>query len=160
MTIIRVYLGYEWIKGGWSKVTEGFDASGFLSGALAKSTGEYPDVQTWWASFLQHVAIPGVGFFNVLVSYGEFLVGLGLILGTFTTFAALMGFVMNLAYLLSGSVSTNAQMLVLEVIIIAAGMNAARLGLDYWLIPLLFKRKRNTLDSPSLGLRNDQSEAV
>ncbi|MCT2197656.1 DoxX family membrane protein, partial [Paenibacillus sp. p3-SID1389] len=71
-------------------------------------------------AFLEHFALPNVGLFNFLVPYGEFLVGLGLILGTFTTFAALMGFVMNAAFLFSGTVSTNAQMLILEVLVLVA----------------------------------------
>nr|WP_270618862.1 DoxX family membrane protein [Paenibacillus macerans] len=81
----------------------------------------------------------GGPFFNVLVPYGEFLVGLGLILGTFTTFAALMGLVMNAAFLFSGTVSTNAQMLLLEVLVVVAAANAGKIGLDYYVLPYLRK---------------------
>ncbi|MUG24865.1 DoxX family membrane protein, partial [Paenibacillus macerans] len=86
---------------------------------------------------LEHFALPNVGLFNVLVPYGEFLVGLGLILGTFTTFAALMGLVMNAAFLFSGTVSTNAQMLLLEVLVVVAAANAGKIGLDYYVLPYL-----------------------
>ncbi|MEO3946511.1 DoxX family protein [Gorillibacterium sp. CAU 1737] len=137
LTIIRVYVGYQWIEAGWHKLTGGFDASGFLNGAIAKSVGENPTVQSWWASFLEHAALPNVSFFNVLVPYGEFLVGLGLILGTFTTFAALMGLVMNASYLLSGTVSTNVQLLLMEVLIIVAAANAGKVGLDRWVLSYL-----------------------
>lgn len=147
LTIVRVYLGYEWIKSGWEKLTGGFDAAGFLNGAIANSTGDHPSVQGWWASFLQHGALPSVHFFNVLIPAGEFLVGLGLILGTFTTFAVLMGIVMNTSYLLSGTVSTNAQMLILEFFVLVAAANAGKIGLDYWVLPYLrklFGRKEST----------------
>ncbi|WP_106768869.1 DoxX family protein [Paenibacillus faecalis] len=139
LTVIRIYIGYEWLVAGWHKLTGGFDAAGFLQGAIANSTGEHPAVQGWWAAFLEHVAMPGVEFFNVLVPLGEFLVGLGLILGTFTTFAALMGLVMNAAFLLSGTVSTNVQMLLLEVLIIVAAANAGKIGLDRYVLPYLRK---------------------
>ncbi|MFF2908654.1 DoxX family protein [Paenibacillus sp. NPDC057934] len=139
LTIVRVYLGYEWLTAGWHKLTGGFDASGFISGAIAKSAGEGATVQAWWGSFLQHAALPGVDFFNFLVPAGEFLVGLGLILGTFTTFAALMGLVMNAAYLLSGTVSTNVQLLLMEVIVIVSAANAGKIGLDYFVLPYLRK---------------------
>ncbi|NUU59365.1 DoxX family protein [Paenibacillus agri] len=140
LTIVRVYLGYEWLTAGWHKLTGGgFDASGFIKGAIAKSAGEGATVQAWWGSFLQHAALPGVDFFNFLVPAGEFLVGLGLILGTFTTFAALMGLVMNAAYLLSGTVSTNVQLLLMEVIIIVSAANAGKIGLDYFVLPYLRK---------------------
>jgi len=137
LTVIRIYLGYQWITAGWHKLTGGFDAAGFLNGAIANSTGDHPAVQAWWATFLQHVALPGVNAFNIIVPLGEFLVGLGLILGTFTTFAALMGLVMNAAFLFSGTVSTNAQMLLLEVLIVVAAANAGKIGLDYYLLPYL-----------------------
>ncbi|WP_339299436.1 DoxX family protein [Paenibacillus sp. FSL K6-2441] len=139
LTVIRVYLGYQWIEAGYHKITGGFDAAGFLTGAIANSTGDHPAVQGWWAAFLEHFALPNVGLFNFLVPYGEFLVGLGLILGTFTTFAALMGFVMNAAFLFSGTVSTNAQMLILEVLILVAAANAGKIGLDYYVMPYLRK---------------------
>ncbi|AWB45227.1 Crp/Fnr family transcriptional regulator [Paenibacillus sp. CAA11] len=137
LTVIRVYLGYEWITAGWGKLTKGFDAAGFLNGAIANSTGDHPAVQSWWATFLEHAALPGVKFFNVLIPLGEFLVGLGLILGTFTTFAALMGLVMNAAFLFSGTVSTNAQMLILEVFLVVAAANGGKIGLDRWVMPYL-----------------------
>ncbi|GAB6991849.1 DoxX family protein [Paenibacillus pini] len=146
LTIVRIYLGFTWIKGGIEKLTGGFDAGGFLQGAIAKSTGEHPAVQGWWAAFLEHAAMPGVKFFNVLIPLGETLVGLGLILGTFTTFAALMGMVMNTAFLFSGTVSTNAQMLILEMFIVVAAANAGRIGLDFWVMPYvrkLFHKKDN-----------------
>ncbi|AWB45524.1 Crp/Fnr family transcriptional regulator [Paenibacillus sp. CAA11] len=144
LTVVRIYLGYQWISHGWEKLTGGFDAGGFLQGAIAKSTGEHPAVQGWWAAFLEHAAMPGVKFFNVLIPLGEFLVGLGLILGTFTTFAALMAIVMNAAFLFSGTVSTNAQMLLLEVFVVVAAANAGKIGLDHYVLPYLrrfFKRE-------------------
>ncbi|WP_059052253.1 DoxX family protein [Paenibacillus senegalimassiliensis] len=147
LTFIRIYLGYQWITAGFKKITGGFDAAGFLNGAIANSTGDHPAVQGWWASFLQSFALPNVDLFNVLVPYGEFLVGLGLILGTFTTFAALMGLVMNAAFLFSGTVSTNAQMLILEVLVVVAAANAGKIGLDYYVLPYLrkqFGKKNNT----------------
>jgi thiosulfate dehydrogenase [quinone] large subunit len=49
----------------------------------------------------------------MLVPWGEFLVGLGLILGSLTTFAVLMGVVMNFSYMLSGTTSTNPQMVLI-----------------------------------------------
>jgi thiosulfate dehydrogenase (quinone) large subunit len=78
--------------------------------------------------------------FNILVPWGEFLVGLGLLLGTFTALAALMGAVMNFSYLLSGSSSTNPEMVLLEVLLLVAGFNASKIGLDRWIIPFLRKK--------------------
>jgi thiosulfate dehydrogenase [quinone] large subunit len=48
-----------------------------------------------------------------------------------------MGIVMNFAFLLSGTTSTNPQMLILALLLIAAGANARRIGLDRWVLPYL-----------------------
>lgn len=133
--ILRLYVGWEFLKAGHEKLTKGFDSTGFLKGAAAKATGEHPAVQDWWAHFLNSFAIPNSGLFNFLVPWGELLVGIALILGIFTTFAAVMGATMNFAFMFSGSTSTNPQMALLEIFIIVAGFNAARIGLDYWVIP-------------------------
>lgn len=139
LTLFRLYLGYEWMITGWGKITRGFDATGYLHGAVQKATGEHPAVQSWWAGFLEGVAIPNVGVFNFLVPWGEFLVGIALILGVFTTFAALMGAVMNFAFMFSGTTSTNPQMVLLTIFILIAGYNAGKLGLDRFLLPVLKK---------------------
>lgn len=61
-----------------------------LSRTIAKTGGDHPAVQGWWGSFLEAFALPNVGLFNVLIPLGEFLVGVGMLLGTLTTLAALM----------------------------------------------------------------------
>ena len=130
LAFIRVYIGYQWITAGWGKAMNGFDASGFIQGAIANAGGENPTVQAWWGAFLEAFALPNAGMFSFMVAWGEVLVGLALILGIFTNFAALMGLTMNFAFLFSGTVSTNAQMVV-------AGFNAGRYGLDRWVIPFI-----------------------
>lgn len=137
LAIIRVYLGYTWIIGGWGKVTGGFDASGFIQGAIQGAGGENPVVQSWWASFLETVALPNAAMFSFMVAWGELLVGIALVLGLFTSFAALMGVTMNFAFLFSGTVSTNGQMILLTVFLLVAGFNAGRYGLDRWVLPYL-----------------------
>ena len=72
-----------------------------------------------------------------MVAWGEVLVGIALILGIFTNFAALMGITMNFAFLFSGTVSTNAQMVLLTAFLLVAGYNAGRFGLDRWVIPFI-----------------------
>ncbi|MWV47076.1 DoxX family membrane protein [Paenibacillus sp. HJL G12] len=147
LTVVRIYLGYTWITGGIKKLTDGFDAGGFMKGAIAKAAGEHPAVQNWWATFLKHGALPSVKLFNILIPLGETLVGIGLLLGTFATFAALMGMVMNFAFLFSGSISVNPQMILLEIFIVVAAANAGRIGLDYWVMPFLrnlFYKKQDT----------------
>lgn len=142
LLLIRFYVGYAWISAGIGKVSNGFDASGFLQGAIAKATGDHPAVQSWWAWFLEQVALPNANLFTFMVEWGEVLVGVGLILGGLTKTAAFFGIVMNMAFLLSGTVSTNPILLILSMFILIAGSNAGRLGLDYYVFRKLnFKRR-------------------
>lgn len=140
LAALRLYVGWQWLQAGWGKITDGrFDASGFLTGAVHQSSGAHAAVQPWWGDFLHTVAIPNIWLFNTIVPWGEFLVGLGLILGVLTSFAALMGITMNFAYLLSGSTSTNPQLLFLSLFILIAGANSGKIGIDRWIIPYLKK---------------------
>ncbi|MCY9531818.1 MULTISPECIES: DoxX family protein [Paenibacillus] len=138
---LRLYVGYTWVSAGLHKMTGGgFDASGFLKGALAKASGENPIVQSWWASFLEHVAIPNAQLFSLVVQWGELLVGIGLIVGGLTRTAAFFGIVMNMSFLLSGSISANPIMIILTLFILVAYTNAGRFGVDQ----LLFRRLKLT----------------
>ncbi|MEH7120505.1 DoxX family protein [Neobacillus vireti] len=92
----------------------------------------------WYVDFLQHLALPNAHIFNTIVPLGEFLVGLGLILGCLTTAAAFFALVMNFAYMFAGTISSKMDIL-LGVFIIAAGHNAGRIGLDRWVIPFINK---------------------
>jgi thiosulfate dehydrogenase (quinone) large subunit len=144
LTVIRLYLGYEWVTAGYHKLTGGFDTSGFLKGAIANPV-KGPDgsvVYGWYVDFLQHFALPNAHIFNTIVPLGEFLVGLGLILGCLTTAAMFFGLVMNFSYMFAGTVSSNPMDILLGVIIIAVGFNAGRIGLDRWVIPFI---RRTTL---------------
>jgi thiosulfate dehydrogenase (quinone) large subunit len=141
LTIIRVYLGYAWLTAGFHKITGGFDATGFLKGAMANPV-KGPDgsvVYSTYVGFLEHFALPNAHIFNVLVPWGEFLVGLGLILGCLTTAAAFFALVMNFSYVMAGTVSHNPSDILLGVLIVVAGLNAGRYGLDRWVIPFIRK---------------------
>ncbi|MEK7101626.1 MAG: DoxX family membrane protein [Patescibacteria group bacterium] len=139
--IVRLYLGYEWLMAGWAKVASpawfGGDAGaaiqGFVQGALGKTTGLHPDVQMWYASFLQNAVLPFPVAWSNSIAVGEVLVGLGLIVGLLTGIAAFFGFFMNMNFLLAGTVSTNPIMLVLALGIILAHRVAGYWGLDRYL---------------------------
>lgn len=143
--LARVYIGFTWLRAGWGKVhnpswvgpTSGEALSGFVQGALAKMSGEHPDVQSWYGSFLQHEVLPHSAFWSHLVAYGELLVGAALILGLFTGIAAFWGLFMNMNYLLAGSVSVNPILLVIAILLVLAWKTAGWWGLDRWLLPAL-----------------------
>lgn len=143
--IPRLVLGARWLQAGYGKITNpawfgsssGTALTGFVQNALTKTGGEHPDVQAWYAWFLQHVVLPHASFWSYLVSLGEFFVGLAMILGLFTGIAAFFGLFMNESYLLAGSVSVNPIMLLLATLLILAWKTAGWWGFDRWVLPAL-----------------------
>ena len=143
--IVRLYVGWDWLKAGWGKINNpawigsksGTALSGFVNGALAKATGDHPDVQSWYATFLHNVVLPHASLWSYFVAFGETLVGIGLILGALAGVAAFFGILMNLNYLLAGSVSVNPILLMLSIFLVLAWKTVGWWGLDRWLLPAL-----------------------
>jgi thiosulfate dehydrogenase [quinone] large subunit len=81
--------------------------------------------------------LPHVAVWSHVVAFGETLVGMGLVLGAFAGIAAFFGILMNLTYLMAGSVSTNPILLTLSVFLVLAWKTAGWWGLDRWLLPAL-----------------------
>jgi thiosulfate dehydrogenase (quinone) large subunit len=144
--LLRLYIGYEFMEAGWHKLSDpkGFDASGFIKGGVAKIIAPpnapatfKPITAEWWGHFLNNFALPNIKLFNFMVPIGEFLVGVALILGFATLFAACMGALMNFAFLMTGSTSSNPYLFALQFILVAGGgAYAGYLGVDYWFRPL------------------------
>jgi thiosulfate dehydrogenase [quinone] large subunit len=141
--VVRMNVGAQWLLAGWEKVqdpawgTSGKAITGFVKGALAKTGGAHPSVQGWYGSFLENVVLPNAGLWSFLITWGEVAVGLGLLLGALTGIAAGFGVLMNLNYLLAGTVSVNPILGVLGLFLVLAWRVAGLIGLDRWLLPLL-----------------------
>ena len=150
--IIRLYLGWEWLNAGWEKVmnpvwfgsSAGAALTGFINGALAKTGGAHPDVQWWYAWFLQHAVLTHVHAWSNFVAVGELLVGIGLCLGFLTGISAFFGLFMNLNYLLAGTVSVNPIWFTLSIGLILAWKVSGYIGLDRWVLPHLHRYFRPT----------------
>jgi thiosulfate dehydrogenase [quinone] large subunit len=144
--IVRVFVGFEFLSHGWQKVNtpawvngSGQAILGFWTSALGSTPAGQPVVTyDWYRAFLQLlVASHAEGWFSYVVVGGELAVGLGLILGAFVGLAATGGLLMNLAFLLAGTTSTNPVLAALGVLLILAWKNAGYIGLDRYLLPLL-----------------------
>ncbi len=180
--LVRLYVGYEWLTAGLDKLTGHsftFDASfgksvgtpwvfgahdgaaikGFVAGALAQTSGAHPAVQGWYAAFLQSVVLPNAAVFAYLVTFGEVLIGLGLIFGVLTGIAAFFGVFMNMNFLLSGAVSINPIIGTLALFLVLAWRVAGYYGVDCYLLPLLgtpwtgtlTRQKRATAPAPAVS---------
>lgn len=146
---VRLILAVEWLRGGWEKVGDagwtvspvGAAVTGFLNGAIEKSTaGPRPEVPHWYRGLIEDIFLPNADVFGYLVAYGELLVGIALAIGLLTRFAALAGVTLSMAFLWAGTTSTNPPMLLLGLGLIFFGQRAGRLGVDGWLLPRLRER--------------------
>lgn len=164
--VVRLYAAYEWLTAGWVKLTgvdlafgpdfgkysaksqwvfngsNGAGMKGFVTFALSKAPGgklasAHPDVPGWYASFLKDFVLPNAGFFSYVITFGEVLVGLGLLVGALTGIAAFFGLFMNLNYLFAGTVSINPTLGVTCLFLVLAWRVAGYYGVDRYLLPIL-----------------------
>ncbi len=145
--VVRIYVGYDFLEAGWHKFTDpawmngtGQGILGFWTRAVAipDAPGRPLITFDWYRNFLQFLIDGGsAGWFSYVIVFGELAVGIGLILGAFVGLAAAGGLLMNVAFLLAGTTSTNPVLAILGVLLILAWKNAGYIGLDRYLLPML-----------------------
>jgi thiosulfate dehydrogenase (quinone) large subunit len=144
---VRVYVGYDFLDAGWHKLNtpawvngSGEGILGFWKAAVAIPGAPAKPAITfdWYRSFLQFlIDSNSAGWFSYVIVFGELAVGIGLIVGAFVGVAAAGGLIMNMAFMLAGTTSTNPVLAILGVLLILAWKNAGYIGLDRFLLPLL-----------------------
>jgi thiosulfate dehydrogenase [quinone] large subunit len=94
ITLLRVYTGVFFAFHGFGKIQRGGFADGlegFVSGRLESSFGII-------RPFLESVVLPNKAVFGIMVSWGELLIGLALIVGLATRYASIAGAIMLAAF--------------------------------------------------------------
>ena len=142
---VRLFLGFSWLEAGWHKASGtgwldgGASLQGYWTRAVAVPDQGSPAITfDWWRAFLQ-VLLDNHAYqwFAYVVTFGELLVGIGLIVGALTGFAAFFGSFMNMSFMLSGSASSNPVLFVLAIGVILGWKVAGYYGVDRWLLPVL-----------------------
>jgi thiosulfate dehydrogenase (quinone) large subunit len=144
--VVRLWLGYQWLNAGYQKIwgaehsffwfgngagVKGFATAGVVGSAAGKGSGAS---YGWWAAFLHNFVIPNASWIAKLVSLGELLVGVALILGLLTGAAAAIGLLLNLTYMFTGSAGVNPMFAILGVLLVLAWRNAGWIGLDRFVL--------------------------
>ena len=164
--VVRLWLGYQWLNAGYQKIWgaersafwfgSGAGVKGFASAGVAGSaTGKGGASYGWWAGFLHNFVIPNASWIAKLVSLGELLIGVALILGLLTGFAAAAGLLLNLTYMFSGSAGVNAMYGILAVLLILAWRNSGWIGLDRFVLRHTWAAHR-----PGSSLRHGTHEQI
>ena len=144
--VVRLYVGFAWLEAGWYKVTDpkwalgdGSGLLGYWKGAVAiPQTGTPRISYDWYRDFLNFlIGNNAHTWFAAVIAWGEVLVGLGLIFGVLTGWAAFFGMLMNMSFMLAGSASTNPVLFALSILLILAWRVAGYLGGDRYVLPFL-----------------------
>ena len=148
--LARTYLGYQWLLAGWHKLwgderwiavsgADGIPLRNYWQRATAIPEQGQPAIKyDWYRDFLNYMLEHDwYTWFSWVIACGEVIVGIALIVGVFTGFAALAGATLNFNFLLAGSASTNPVLFVIAVLIIMGWKVAGWIGIDRWLLPAL-----------------------
>jgi thiosulfate dehydrogenase (quinone) large subunit len=142
---VRLWLGYQWLNAGYQKIWgsersafwfgNGVAVKGFASaGVVGSTTGKGGASYGWWAGFLHNFVIPNASWIGRLISVGELVIGVALLLGLLTGAAAAAGLLLNLIYMFSGSAGVNPMYAIAALFLVLAWRNAGWFGLDRFLL--------------------------
>ena len=142
--VVRVYLGWKWLDAGLHKMTPAWlDGSaalkGFWTGTIAVPAEGRPAIAfDWYRDFIAFLLqTESYTWFAKLVAYGEILIGISLILGTFVGISAFFGALLNWNFIMAGAASTNGLIFVLAILLMLAWKTAGYICLDYFLLSFL-----------------------
>ena len=166
--VLRVWLGWQWIEASLHKIENpgwvqtGDALKGFWTGAVAIPDGGRPAITfDWYRSFLQFLLdTQSYTWFAKVVAYGEFAIGVALIIGAFVGIAAFAGAFMNWNFMMAGSASSNPWLFVIALTLIFAWKTAGYFGADYFLLrwvgtPWNRPQRQTVKQSPAFGQAGD-----
>ena len=167
--LARIWVGWQFLQASfdkigaaaWTGAHAGAAVRGFLGYAASSQAtgGPYPQVLRPYAWLDTHVLLSHAVELSYLVTAGEFLVGVTLMLGLGTRVAALGGAFLNIIYLLSGSAGMNVPMLPIDLSILLVGTSSGLVGLDAVVLPALQKRVVRVRAQWLRGRRQDLAPA-
>lgn len=143
---IRFFVGLEWIQAGEHKLRDdawvggGSALQGFWERAVAvpEPPGRAAITYSWYRDVLQYMLDnEWYTWFAKVVAIGEFMIGLGLIVGALVGIAAFFGTMLNFSFMLAGTTNSNPVLFGLTVFLVLAWKVAGYVGLDRILLPVL-----------------------
>jgi thiosulfate dehydrogenase [quinone] large subunit len=141
--VVRVLLGGAWVSSGLDKLSDpawiqtGEALKGFWAKAVEVPATGRPEIAfDWYRNFIQGMLDAGsYVWFAKVITIGELVVGIALILGLFVGVTAFIGAFMNWNYIMAGSASRNGLFGMGAILLILAWKTAGYYGLDRWILP-------------------------
>ncbi|MDF2910074.1 MAG: DoxX [Sporolactobacillus laevolacticus] len=138
-SLIRIGLGISWLNEGIFKLQAHFTMSGLTQAVVTNTVT--PD---WYKFFMVHIVEPNTVLFNLLIPWGEILVGVGLITGILTLPALACAIFMNINYWLANMIYIYPLQLLSAVILLIALKPAAHFSFTSLYFYLLERNKQRT----------------
>ena len=143
---IRFFVGHEWLAAGEHKLRDsgwmdgGESLKGYWTGAVAipEAPARPRITYDWFRDVITYMLDnEWYTWFAKVVAVGEFLIGVGLLVGALVGIAAFFGTVLNFNFMMAGTVSSNPVLFGLAVFLILGWKVAGWIGLDRFLLPAL-----------------------
>lgn len=137
IVILRVWIGYYFLQQGTRKFLHGFPNSDWIGRQIGNLATI--DIYSWYRSFLITVVNPHHVLFGYLITWGEIMVGLCLLLGLFTRFSSLIGLFMVLNFYFGpgmakgGATLAQQQTFIVTLVVFILSNPGQTLGLDRFL---------------------------
>lgn len=130
LLVLRLFMGIGWIRTCLEKLAEagwwdGTAVSIFLKGQMI--TGEV--VFPFYQDLITNVFLPNALVLGFIIMFGEGLIGLSLLTGTFTNFGLLNGMLLNLNLIGAGATDPSAFYLIIQSVLFISNTGAI-LGVD------------------------------
>ena len=133
LLVLRIFLGVGWIrtcleklpKAGW---WDGTAISTFLGQQLAGGHVVFP----FYQDLIANVFVPNALILGLIIMFGEGLIGLSVLTGTFTNFGLLNGILLNLNLIMAGAIDPSAFYLIIQTVLFISNTGAI-LGIDQFL---------------------------
>jgi thiosulfate dehydrogenase [quinone] large subunit len=142
---LRLFIGIGWLRAFAEKVIapgwfDGGAVGAFLDSQVASDAVVFP----LYGEMIESILRPGSRWIGWVVMALQLVVGLGILFGTFTNLALLIGIVLNANFMLAGEVAPSAFYIVIQTVLFVTGAGAI-LGADG-------KRARRPGKAPSILL--------
>ena len=95
LVVLRIWIGLTWLRAGWNKLL----TEGGWTETLLTSLKRVGEPNRLYEPFLSNVVLPHPEVFASLVSWGEFLTGVSLVLGITSRLGAGVGMFLSINYL-------------------------------------------------------------
>ncbi|MFF2017066.1 DoxX family membrane protein [Paenibacillus sp. NPDC058177] len=128
LSVIRVLFGWMWLRSGYDKLSGGFGVESLIPVIAANH-----DSPEWYKAFFSHVVSPFSGVFDVVIPWGEILIGIGLIAGLFIVPALIMSVFVNANYILADMIFTYPTDILMATILLTGKRLTSYVSVERWL---------------------------